>query len=48
MLFGDDRVRVLKEKKRQTGDIYWPAKERLQNIDAVRSIVKTKNLNCRT
>ena len=28
--------------------IYWPAKERLQNIDAICFIVKTKNSNCRT
>ena len=25
--------------------IYWPAKERLQNIDAICFIVKTKNSN---
>ena len=30
------------------GKIYWPAKEKLQNIDAIRFIVKTKNSNCRT
>ena len=28
--------------------IYWPAKERLQNIDAICFIVKTKNSNWRT
>ena len=29
-------------------DIYWTAKETLQNIDAICYIEKTKNSNCRT